>query len=274
MSRNKKHRNRRPYKGWIYVMTNPAMPDVIKIGKTSNDPEFRARQLRETGVPLPFEVRYSGWVSDYESVERELFRILSDYRISGDREFFSCDVATAVDEIRKFDPEHENHGEGGLDDYDSSYEVDGSSATEVIHDQCMLIDILPSPEYTDPIIEWERGFRKKLLNHKFSILTKRLFVEMIALILSFLLLISCLYSIYLIGVGSFYDFGENVNLWIAIIAIPIEIFLFIKARDKMVESVTSKYRMMCNYMNENAEHMYGNMWGERERIMEKYKDYT
>lgn len=130
----------RPYKGWIYVMTNPAMPDVIKIGKTSNDPDFRARQLRETGVPLPFEVRYSGWVSDYESVEKEIFEILSDYRISDDREFFSCDVATAVEEIRNFDPEHEtvNYYEDG-DDVEDEME-DEELEDKITADQKLLIN--------------------------------------------------------------------------------------------------------------------------------------
>lgn len=42
----------------IYALTNPAMPNLVKIGKTeSQDPQVRMDQLYNTSVPLPFETR-------------------------------------------------------------------------------------------------------------------------------------------------------------------------------------------------------------------------
>jgi len=42
--------------GSVYVLTNPAMPNMVKIGKTTRDVELRLVDLYSTGVPLPFNV--------------------------------------------------------------------------------------------------------------------------------------------------------------------------------------------------------------------------
>ena len=40
----------------VYVLTNPAMPDLVKIGRTTREnPQVRMNELYTTGVPLPFE---------------------------------------------------------------------------------------------------------------------------------------------------------------------------------------------------------------------------
>ncbi|WP_408876507.1 GIY-YIG nuclease family protein [Gluconobacter sphaericus] len=41
--------------GHVYLLTNPVMPGLIKIGfTTSPDVEIRMKQIYSTGVPLPF----------------------------------------------------------------------------------------------------------------------------------------------------------------------------------------------------------------------------
>ena len=42
--------------GTVYVLSNPAMPVMVKIGKTTRNVEFRLSDLYSTGVPLPFNV--------------------------------------------------------------------------------------------------------------------------------------------------------------------------------------------------------------------------
>ena len=43
--------------GCVYILKNPAMPDLIKIGYTMETAQKRADELsRSTGVPMPFEV--------------------------------------------------------------------------------------------------------------------------------------------------------------------------------------------------------------------------
>ena len=48
--------------GLIYVLTNEAMPGLVKIGITGSDPNSRADQLYTTGVPVPFTVEFAGEV--------------------------------------------------------------------------------------------------------------------------------------------------------------------------------------------------------------------
>ena len=39
--------------GIVYVLTNPAMPGMVKIGKTGRDVELRLNDLYTTGLPCP-----------------------------------------------------------------------------------------------------------------------------------------------------------------------------------------------------------------------------
>ena len=46
--------------GIVYLLTNPAMPDLVKIGMTTQeDIDKRMKKLFTTGVPLPFECQYA-----------------------------------------------------------------------------------------------------------------------------------------------------------------------------------------------------------------------
>lgn len=40
----------------VYVLTNEAMPGLVKIGRTNNELAARIRALYSTSVPLPFEL--------------------------------------------------------------------------------------------------------------------------------------------------------------------------------------------------------------------------
>ena len=87
--------------GYIYVLTNRAMPGVVKIGRTERDPSDRARELRTTGVPSPFELVHSSLVDDCESVEKHIHRLLAErgVRFLPDREFFEVSSTDAIELI-------------------------------------------------------------------------------------------------------------------------------------------------------------------------------
>jgi hypothetical protein len=72
----------------VYVLTNEAMPGLIKIGRTTSDLATRIRGLYQSGVPLPFELFYACQVQDSAFVERQLHEAFGDHRISKNREFF------------------------------------------------------------------------------------------------------------------------------------------------------------------------------------------
>lgn len=49
--------------GWIYCLSNPSMPGVVKIGLTTNTVEERVKQLDTTGVPSAFKIEHR-WQSE------------------------------------------------------------------------------------------------------------------------------------------------------------------------------------------------------------------
>lgn len=72
----------------VYVLTNEAMPGLVKVGKTNGDLNMRIRQLFSSGVPLPFEVFYACEVANATFVEAQLHDAFGDHRVSRNREFF------------------------------------------------------------------------------------------------------------------------------------------------------------------------------------------
>ena len=84
--------------GFVYVLTNPAMPGLVKIGRSARSVRERIRELNATGVPRPFEAYWvSGLLANHGDAEREIHRALSSVRVSGDREFFRVDPVEVVE---------------------------------------------------------------------------------------------------------------------------------------------------------------------------------
>jgi hypothetical protein len=84
--------------GYIYVLSNEAFSDILKIGKTTRTPQERAVELNTTGVPLPFKVEYAAISTDVDVHEIEIHGKLASLRLS-DREFFRVKLSDAVNAI-------------------------------------------------------------------------------------------------------------------------------------------------------------------------------
>jgi hypothetical protein len=81
----------------VYVLTNPAMPGLVKIGVTEQaEADTRIAQLYTTGVPVPFEITYAAKVEDGLEVERALHTAFAPQRINPKREFFKIDPEQAI----------------------------------------------------------------------------------------------------------------------------------------------------------------------------------
>jgi len=81
----------------VYVLTNPAMPNLVKIGKTElQDVNLRLGQLYTTGVPFPFELAFACKVANAAEVERALHKAFAPNRVNPKREFFSIDAGQAI----------------------------------------------------------------------------------------------------------------------------------------------------------------------------------
>lgn len=85
----------------VYVLTNPAMPGLVKIGKTTNSEiEVRMRQLYGTGVPVPFDCAFACQVKDAHEVERALHFAFGNTRVNPNREFFKIESDRVISVLK------------------------------------------------------------------------------------------------------------------------------------------------------------------------------
>jgi hypothetical protein len=90
----------------VYVLSNPAMPGLVKIGRTDNtDANSRIGQLYTTGVPVPFTIEYACRVENPDQVEKALHIAFAPQRINPKREFFQIDPAQAIAILRLLNTE-------------------------------------------------------------------------------------------------------------------------------------------------------------------------
>lgn len=81
----------------IYILTNEAMPGLVKIGRTGDAVETRISQLStHSGVPLPFECYFAAEVNDCAKLEKTLHQLFSETRLNPKREFFKIDPEKVV----------------------------------------------------------------------------------------------------------------------------------------------------------------------------------
>ena len=75
---------------FVYILTNPSIPDLVKIGRTTNLKERMRSLSSHSGVPVPFECYYCCEVENSKEVEKRLHIGLGDSRIkiNPKREFF------------------------------------------------------------------------------------------------------------------------------------------------------------------------------------------
>jgi hypothetical protein len=90
----------------VYVVTNPAMPGLVKIGCTSKaEAKDRISQLYGTGVPVPFDLAFAVQVEYAEKVESALHTAFAPNRVNPKREFFRIDPEQAIAILRLFQKE-------------------------------------------------------------------------------------------------------------------------------------------------------------------------
>ncbi len=92
--------------GYVYVISNFAMPGLVKVGQTANNyndgTDVRARMQdlsSKEGVPENFRLKFAVLVNNYETVERVLHSVFKKFRTNLNREFFTNLIVPAVEEI-------------------------------------------------------------------------------------------------------------------------------------------------------------------------------
>lgn len=85
--------------GYVYVLSNISMPDIVKIGTSKHGGHVRSGSLFTTGVPSPFVLEFEIYSHDPCGLELQVHRKLEEYRVNERREFFQCSVAEAIEAI-------------------------------------------------------------------------------------------------------------------------------------------------------------------------------
>lgn len=83
--------------GFIYIAINVSSKELLKIGKTTKEPDERAKQLSaSTGVADDYIIAYKCFVKDITSSENLVHETLKEFRFNAKREFFKLPLKDAV----------------------------------------------------------------------------------------------------------------------------------------------------------------------------------
>ena len=99
-------------RGWVYIVTNRAIPGLVKVGYSMKDPQIRAAEFDNAGLPYPYTVVYEALVESPRDIEQKTHTALKPYLEN--REWFRCEPHVAVAALRAAaGPRlHEMAGEG------------------------------------------------------------------------------------------------------------------------------------------------------------------
>lgn len=116
--------------GIVYLLTNPVMPGLVKIGMTTQeDIDKRMKELYTTGVPVPFECQFACRVkkTDCAKIEKALHAAFAPQRINANREFFRIQVEQVRAILELF--HHEDVTESVSDEIRNDLTDDDKAAT-------------------------------------------------------------------------------------------------------------------------------------------------
>ena len=117
----------------VYVLTNPVMPGLVKIGMTTRDNlDTRMKELYGTGVPVPFKCEYACKVksSDCAKIEKALHVAFAPDRINANREFFKIRPEQAMAILELFN--REDVTQEITEEMDNDLTTEDKSATEKV----------------------------------------------------------------------------------------------------------------------------------------------
>jgi hypothetical protein len=87
--------------GFVYIISNPSMPGLIKVGFTKNQLSQRLTELWSSGVSEPFILEAFVETDEPNKLEKQSHKVLSEYRYNDKREFFKISVNEALEILTK-----------------------------------------------------------------------------------------------------------------------------------------------------------------------------
>ena len=118
---NLKYRREHSNAGWLYVISSPSLPNMVKIGCTRRlVPTIRVKELSSSSLPYAFRTHGFVFSNNCFELETQMHHYFDNKRVAPDREFFYITPQQAIDVLKnKFNQEvhfiNENWLEESLD---------------------------------------------------------------------------------------------------------------------------------------------------------------
>lgn len=88
--------------GWLYVITSPSLPGLVKLGVTRQlNPVMRIKQLSSSSLPEPFHAHCFVFSDDCFELENNIHKYFDKERVNPDREFFRIEPKEAIDVLKE-----------------------------------------------------------------------------------------------------------------------------------------------------------------------------
>ena len=89
--------------GWLYVISSPSLPNMIKIGCTRQAvPMQRICALSSSSLPFPFRAHCFVFSDDCFELESAMHKYFDAQRVNKDREFFAITPQQAIDALKDY----------------------------------------------------------------------------------------------------------------------------------------------------------------------------
>lgn len=88
--------------GWLYVITSPSLPGLVKLGCTRRlNPALRVRELSSSSLPEPYHAHCFVFSDDCFELENNIHKYFDKERVNPDREFFRIEPKEAIDVLKE-----------------------------------------------------------------------------------------------------------------------------------------------------------------------------
>lgn len=121
---NLRYRREHNKAGWLYVISSPSLPGMVKVGCTRQlNPVMRVKQLSSSSLPYAFRTHGFVFSDDCFELESAMHHYFDDRRVAPDREFFNITPKEAIDvlenkfgvEVHFVDCDEESEDDNGED---------------------------------------------------------------------------------------------------------------------------------------------------------------
>lgn len=91
---------------FVYVLSNPSMPGIVKIGFTTTSPQQRIKEINSaTGVIEKWNLEWSVECTEAHDLEKKTHEYLKEFRVSKNREGFYMHPTQAIAAVQKINEE-------------------------------------------------------------------------------------------------------------------------------------------------------------------------